>query len=102
MADSYLTISLIAADASMQQRVTSCAAQQGVKDDPYRWAADRRYEWAASPGWAEAWDYALATHPADPEAPAEQPPYSPGADPAVITDAQILAAVQPMAQAPGQ
>lgn len=94
MADAYLTISYVANDGFMVERVRACATQQehlgsiGV-DDPYAWAYDNRYLWASSPGWAEKWDYALQTH--------EDPGYAPGSDPAVITDADILASVQALA-----
>jgi hypothetical protein len=40
---------------------------------------------AATPGWAEAWESAVAGGIV-----------SPGSDPGVITDGMILAAVQPM------
>lgn len=84
----YLTQSKIANDAAMQARVSSSAAQEGVTDegiDPASWAYEWRLIWAASPGWAEAWESAEA---------GDNP--SPGTDPAVITDAQILSQVQAM------
>lgn len=93
---SYLDQSEIAADPFMSQRVAQCAAQQGQKE-PDVWTHENRREWAAAPGWDEAWNYAQSTHPApipDPENP--QPPYNPGADEAVITDQMILAQVQAM------
>jgi hypothetical protein len=86
MADSYLSISLVAGDAYMNSRVRACAAQQGIPDDGL-WTTDNAYRWASSPTWGEKWDYALATHEGDPE-------YSPGTDTAVISDEDILATVQ--------
>lgn len=78
----YLTISTIAADQNMRQRVAACAAQEG-EVTPEHWSFNNSYRWAASPGWAEAWESAVAgNNPA------------PGADPAVITDGQILSTVQ--------
>lgn len=83
--DQYLTISTVADDSHMVRRVSACAAQQNAPGDPVQWAYDNRYTWAASPGWAAAWDSALAS---------DNP--NPGADPAVITDGQILSQVQTM------
>jgi hypothetical protein len=90
MPDTYLSISRIAGDSFMNARVRACATQQahlGVPiDDPLAWTGENAYLWAASPGWAEKWDYALETH--------DNPAYQPGEDPAVITDADILSTVQ--------
>jgi hypothetical protein len=90
--DSYLAISQIANDGQMQERLRSCATQQAhlgnvTVDDPLAWVMDNRYLWASSPGWGEKWDFARQTHWDDPS-------YQPGHDPAVITDADILATVQ--------
>lgn len=89
MADTYLSIADAADSYSLQRRVAACAAQQDAPGDPVQWTVDNRYTWAAAPGWGAAWDSALASHPDDPV-------YDPGADPAVITDAQILAQLQSM------
>lgn len=99
MADSYLAISQIAADPSMNQRVTSCAAQQrnagiAIEPDAPTWTLQNQYTWASSPSWGEKWASALAAHEDD--EPTDSP-YEPGADPAVITDADILATVQALA-----
>jgi len=94
MADSFVAIAEIAADAWMGERMRACASQQshlnGIPPDPIQWVSDLRYIWASSPTWGEKWDYAKATHPDDPE-------YQPGRDSAVITDADILTAVQTLA-----
>ena len=50
---------------------------------PTAWADQNQWQIAAAPGFAEAYQYALDTGVENP-----------GNDPAVITDAQILAAVQ--------
>jgi len=84
MADQYLTIAVIAESVAMHRRVTACAAQQG-QSNPETWTSEQRWGWAAAPGWGEAWDSAVASGIDDP-----------GADPAVITDGQILAQVQAM------
>jgi hypothetical protein len=102
MADTYLAISQIANDQYMTERMNSAATQQWhlesvdlgqYGNNPYNvtmWVKDNRYLWASSPSWGEKWDYALASHP-------DQPDYEPGKDAAVITDADILAAVQQLA-----
>lgn len=98
MADAYLAISQVAADGFMANRVAACAAQQQdtgntVIEDAWAWADSNRWRWAASPGWGEKWDSALASHPDDPD-------YEPGGDTAVITDADILSTVQALAVEP--
>lgn len=85
MSDAYLDIANIADNGSMLRRVAACAAQQSAPGDPTAWAWDNRLHWAAAPGWGAAWASALAGNIEDP-----------GADPAVITDPQILAQVQAM------
>lgn len=56
-------------------------------DQPTALADLHMWRLAASPGWGEAYDYAMQTRLLSNPVPV-------GADPAVITDAQILAAVQ--------
>lgn len=87
--DTFLTIATVADSLSMQRRVTACAAQQDAPGDPVAWAVGSRYEWAAAPGWAAAWDSSTASHPDDPT-------WDPGVQPDVITDAMILSQVQAM------
>jgi hypothetical protein len=86
--DQYLTVATITESGSMNKRVAACAATEGVQGDPTQWAYDNRFGWASAPGWAAAWDSADASGIDDP-----------GADPAVITDAQILSQLQAMAAA---
>ena len=82
--DAYLTVATVAADPYMRSRVAACAAQQG-STEAENWAYVNSLTWAASPGWAAAWDSAVAGGVPEP-----------GKDPAVITDAQILSQVQGM------
>jgi hypothetical protein len=92
---SYLDQSEIAENPSMFARVAQCAAEQNIKD-PDGWTHTNRREWAAAPGWDDAWASAQASHPPpDPPDP-EVPAYDPGADEAVITDGMILTQVQAM------
>lgn len=102
MADSYLAISAIANDEWMLERMNACATQQaklgetpgllsvGNPGDPLLWVQANRYVWASSPGWGEQWQYALDSKP-------DEPGYEPGKDISVITDEDILAAVQHLA-----
>jgi hypothetical protein len=102
MADSYLAISQIAADGAMTQRVTACAAQQQregltIEPDAPTWTLHNRYSWASSPTWGEKWASALAAHENDPPPQEGDTIYQPGADPAVISDGDILSTVQALA-----
>jgi hypothetical protein len=85
---SYNAIAAAAQDPNLRERIAACLAQEtdGVEQptalaDLYMWRL------AASPGWGEAYDYARDTRLLSNPVPV-------GADPAVITDAMILAAVQ--------
>jgi hypothetical protein len=96
MPDSYLSIAQIANDTQMNERIRACAAQQqnlGAQINSDTWGWENRFFWASSPTWGEKWDYAHATHPDDPS-------YQAGADPAVITDQDILTTVQALIGAP--
>lgn len=102
--DSYLSISMIANDENMTERMNACTTQQqhlgtidlgdtwGSVNAAQSWVANNRYLWASSPGWGAAWTYALATNPSS--------DYEPGRDPTVITDEMILAAVQTLVGEP--
>jgi hypothetical protein len=94
MADSYLSISEIATDQWMRERMLAASTQQSylgsaplIQPGVFQWVENNRYVWASSPGWGGAWDSALAGHPDDDT-------YEPGRDPAVITDGMILSTVQ--------
>jgi len=99
--DTYLSISQIANDEFMTQRLNAATTQQwhlGTIDlgqngnnsfNVLQWVTDNRYLWASSPGWGAAWDYSLAAPP-----PETEPDYEPGKDPGVITDGMILSTVQ--------
>lgn len=84
----YLTQSEIANDPHMHERVAQCAAEQNAPGNADTWAANSRRVWAAAPGWAAAWESALAGGVTDP-----------GSDPGVITDGMILTQVQAMLNA---
>jgi hypothetical protein len=108
MADSYLSISEIAKDQHMTERMNAAVTQQqhlgsidvnlpqvNAPHSATYWVEQNRYVWASSPGWGAAWDSALAGHPDDPD-------YEPGQDPAVITDGMILSTIQALGGTPAQ
>jgi hypothetical protein len=81
---SYSSQALLANDADFLQRISASAAVEVPHThQPQTWANENIWWIAAAPGFADAYEYAINT---DVE--------RPGNDPAVITDAQILAAVQ--------
>lgn len=82
MADTYDSIADVADSASLARRVTACASQEG-DPSPETWTYQHRWQYAAQPGWGAA--FASAEAGGNPD---------PGADPAVVTDGQILSAVQ--------
>ena len=80
----YNSIATMAEDTALRRRVAACAAQEGVPS-PESWTVQQSLMWAGAPGWADAYDYAVATGNE-----------APGRDEAVITDGMILAQVQAM------
>lgn len=79
---SYSTLAQMARDADFLDRVTACAALEGIQQAD-KWAEDNRWAMAAQPGFDEAYAYAVNTGVA-----------SPGKNAAVVTDKEILSAVQ--------
>lgn len=84
---SYHAQHQMAYDSALNGRVIAAVAGEhqagNTTEDPEAWTAANRHYWAASPGWSDAWDSAVASDNPDP-----------GADGAVITDQQILSSVQ--------
>jgi hypothetical protein len=81
----YYDQALLAQDWDFTQRVASSAAIEIDLGDtqPLAWAAEHIWIIAAAPGFADAYSSAIAGGVENP-----------GRDPAVISDGQILAAVQ--------
>jgi hypothetical protein len=79
---SYKSIASMAESYSLARRITAGAAKESIAS-PEQWSQQNRWEVAAQPGWDAAWDSAVAGGNPDP-----------GADEAVITDAQILSGIQ--------
>jgi hypothetical protein len=83
---SYESHAALANDGYFRQRIAAAAADEVPKThQPLDWAHDHAWWVAGAPGFAAAYESALA---ADPPVP------NPGTDPAVISDTQILGAVQ--------
>lgn len=81
---SYTDVAAMARDGDLRDRLAACAATEGMVDPhPTAWADKNQWTLAASPGWASAYAYAVNTE-------VERP----GLDTSVITDGQILSAVQ--------
>jgi hypothetical protein len=81
---SYSSQAMLSNDTMFRDRIAGCAAiEVPLTHQPVQWANDHIWWIAAAPGFADAYEYALNTGVVNP-----------GNDPAVITDAQILSAVQ--------
>jgi len=79
----YYEVSLLARDPDFQSRIAACYGTESMALDPETWALMHQWMMASQPGFGDAYAYALLN--GNP---------NPGRDPAVITDAQILSAVQ--------
>lgn len=84
MTDTYLGISKVSNSGSLRDRVIACAVQEDISDYQ-NWVYEHRWEYAAAPGWAAAYESAEVSGNPDP-----------GAAPDVITDGMILSQVQSM------
>jgi hypothetical protein len=81
---SYSSQAVLSRDSDFISRLSACAAVEVPDaDDPQAWAADHVWHIAAAPGFADAYESAVVGG-------VERP----GNDPSVISDAQILSAVQ--------
>jgi len=83
----------MAASPSLRQRCVAAAAQEGSLS-PDAWVAQNIWQIVShDSGWADAWDYAIATATLD-----NNP--DTGARPGVINDQMILTVVQALMAAP--
>lgn len=80
---SYAGQAALAQDQDFRDRLAACAATQGIQQAD-KWAADNSWLLSATPGFADSYSYALEVGEIR----------RPGLDPGVITDTEILAAVQ--------
>ena len=87
----YYDVSLLQQDQDFRNRVAACYSTELVANDvlpvgmndPWSWAATYAWAMASAPGFADAYASAIAGSVPNP-----------GRDPSVISDAQILSAVQ--------
>lgn len=79
---SYNTIATMARDGDLQQRLIACAATEGI-ENPQNWVLGNNWKLAATPGFADAYQYAVDVHNG-----------RPGYYDDVINDQMILSAVQ--------
>ena len=86
---SYTSINQCAHDQEFLARIQACAAQEGHDNPEYATDVLLRWPVASYPEIAEAYEYAVGSHNPNP-----------GKDPGVISDAQILAVVQPILKPP--
>lgn len=92
---SYLTVMKVANSHTLQQRIQAAAAQEAANADvtldggAVVWVMTNMLTLAATPGWADKWAYAEDTYNVNlnPDT---------GARNDVISDADIVAAVQPL------
>lgn len=86
---SYTSIHRCANDEAFQARLMAAAAQEGSDNPEYAMSVLLRWPVSSATDIAEAYEYAInSSNP------------NPGGDPTVITDAQILAKVQPILNPP--
>lgn len=90
----YMTMIETAESFSLQRRVQAAVAQEAnaanvTIQNLAGWVSDHMLELVSTGGWGEKWAYAKDTY---------QPQFNPdtGARPDVISDGDILAAVQPL------
>ena len=78
----YSDIALLSSDNDFILRTSACAATEGI-DEPQTWSTDNRWQMAAMPSFGDKYASGIANG-------IERP----GNDPAVISDSDILSAVQ--------
>ena len=82
----YNSIFSLSQDQDLKNRLTACASVERKGGDfPGWWVESNIWKLAATPGWGDAYGYAVSVGKD-----------RPGHDESVITDAMILAAVQPL------
>jgi hypothetical protein len=83
---SYNSIAEMHDDPWLRRRLTACATQENKgAGNPEQWVNDNLWTIVSAPGWDQKWDTARSNY--HPQA---------GLDESVITDADILAMIQPM------
>jgi hypothetical protein len=83
---SYSSIVEMATSSSLRGRLTAAVAGEGI-DNPEQWTATNVWKLVASPGWADAWQFATDNYQVN-----ANPDFGARID--VISDNDVLAAVQ--------
>lgn len=83
----YQDISDLANSNDLKKRMEACAADEGETNNPWGWVSTNIWVLVTTPGWEEAWAYAVLQGKEDI-----------GRDPLVISDPMILSAIQPLLQ----
>jgi hypothetical protein len=78
----YSDVALLAQDNDFILRTRACVSEEG-EADPITWSNDHQWQMAGAPGFGDAYASAIASGVP-----------RPGNDPSVISDPQILSAVQ--------
>lgn len=84
----YYDVSLLSSDNDFLNRCTACATGESI-DDPKAWVLDHQWQLASTPSFGEKYSYAIANGIV-----------YPGRDQSVISDPDILSAVQALNPAP--
>lgn len=78
----YFDVSLLSSDNDFLNRCTACATGENI-DDPKTWVLDHEWQLASTPTFGDKYSYAIANGIVNP-----------GRDQSVISDTEILSAVQ--------
>lgn len=84
----YYDVSQLSADNDFILRTRACVSTEGELD-PVEWSNEHMWEMAAAPGFGDKYAYAVASEVE-----------FPGRDESVISDPEILSAVQAIRNAP--
>ena len=80
----YIDVATLTTDNDFRSRTTACYVTENPSDNaPVSWTNDHIWQMASSPGFGDAYAYALLSGV-----------QYPGRDPSVISDPMILSAVQ--------
>lgn len=85
MTSEYYAQYLITMDSDFRLRVTACVAIESDEINPDSWVETNKWAWATAPGWSSKVATAIDAGNA-----------AWGKDTSIISDADILAVIQPM------
>jgi hypothetical protein len=84
----YYDIALLSSDSDFLNRCTACASTESIPE-PKSWVIENQWNLASTPSFGDKYAYAIAS---------EVP--NPGRDESVISDGEILSAVQSLMNPP--